>query len=168
MSLKEYTAALTEKQRFNLAIELIEQLLPIWNDFSSNKKNLEYVDTVVAMYHSVDKEIIERTTKLAKKWIDNESDKKELQRLNNWFSDPIVALQDFDWEIPENIQLIFYSAHNLLGKLNGETKTIFGDEQLYLAINQAIDSIIKSGLMTENEIKELMEKHKAPNKSYKS
>ncbi|MGB0870596.1 MAG: hypothetical protein ACPGSD_13445 [Flavobacteriales bacterium] len=162
MSLKKYTASLTEKHRFGFAIELIEKLLPIWNDFSKIKKNLEYIDTVVVMYHVVDKNIIERTIKLAKKWIDNEFDHKEHQSLNSCFSDPIVALQDLDWEIPENIQLIFYSAYNLLIKLNGETKTIFGDEQLHLVINQAIDSIFLSELMTENELREFMVERNAP------
>jgi hypothetical protein len=164
MGLKEYTESLTENNRIHLAIKLIERLLPVWNEFSNNRKNLEYVDTVVGMAHSVDKEIIQLTVNLAKKWINGDADNFEKTKLNEWYSDPIVALQDLDWEIPENIQLIFYSAYNLLGKFNGETKTIFGDEQLYLVINQAVDAILKSNLMTDRDINELLNKHKAPNK----
>lgn len=167
MGLKEYTESLTENKRILLAVELIERLLPIWNEFSNKRKNIEYVDTVVGMAHSVDKKIIELTINLVKKWINGDVDNLEKALLNEWYSDPIVALQDLDWEIPENIQLIFYSAHNLLGKINGETKTIFGDEQLYLVINQSIDAILKSGLMSDNQIKELLEKYKAPNNAKK-
>jgi len=163
MSLKEYTKSITETKRILLAIELIERLLPIWNEFSNKRKNLEYIDTVVGMDHSVDKEIISRIINLSKNWISGDLDKKEQAKLNEWYSDPIVAMQDLDWEIPENIQLIFYSGYNLLRKINGETKTIFGDEQLYLVINQAIDAILKSNLLSKNEINEILKKHKAPN-----
>lgn len=164
MALKEYIETLSEDKRIDLAIELLELGLPIWNEYSSKKQKLEYVDTVVGMAHSVDREIINRVLDTSKRWKNKGVISKDLEQLNVDFDDPIVALQDLDWEIPENIQLIFYSAYNLVGKMNGETKTLFGDEQLYLVINQIVDGLTKSGNFSFDQINSIISKYKAPNK----
>ncbi len=152
MTLKELIAELPEQNKMLLAIEFLEKLLPVWENFSADYRNLQYVDSVVGLTHNVDSQIVKRTMSFAKDWINGKIDKKLQAKLTEQYVDPIVSLQDLDWEIPENIRLIFYASYNLLGKINGEKETIFHEDQMYLVLNQAIDAILKSNLMTKEEI----------------
>ncbi len=160
MDLNEYIEILPEKKAINLSIKLLEILLPEWEKFAKKPQNLSYFDTVVGLQHKVDKKIIHKTILISKNWLKNSNSKLELEKLLETYVEPIVALQDEDWIIPQNIKLIFYSAYNLMCKLNGETKTIFGENQTYLTVNQAIDAILKSKILSEYQIFEILEKHK--------
>lgn len=156
MPLDSFVASLTETQRYRIAIDLIERLYPVWDEFAHNQSNLEYIDTVVGMEHSVDKDIVKRTVLLAKNWMDGRCDKMELELINDMYTDPIISLQDEDWEIDHTIELIFYSVYNLMRKVNGVEKSLFGEEQLYLVINQAADALLQSNSMTVDEINSLL------------
>jgi hypothetical protein len=160
MDLNEYIEILPEKKAINLSIKLLEILLPEWEKFAKKPQNLSYFDTVVGLQHKVDKKIIHKTILISKNWLKNSNSKLEIEKLLENYVEPIVALQDEDWIIPQNIKLIFYSAYNLMCKLNGETETIFGENQTYLTVNQAIDAILKSKILSENQIFEILEKHK--------
>jgi len=160
MGLKEFTVTLNEEKRFELSIKLIKLGLPIWNEYAIKKKRLEYVDTVVGMHHKVDRKIITRVLETADNLKKKKSIQNELQKLKDDFNDPIVALQDLDWKIPKHIELIFYSAYNLTEKMNGKSKTSFGDEQLYLVINQICNGLSTSKKINFNQINEILKKFK--------
>lgn len=156
MGLKEFVETLDEIKQYKLALELTEKTLQIWNDYARSNK-LEYEDTVVGMHHTVERDILSRTLQTIKKELGNpKSQTAQLLQLTEEFRDPIVAMQDLDWELPYPVEMTFYSIRNLLDKLNGQNTTVFGDSQIYLVINQAIDALEKSGILTEKQILELL------------
>ena len=87
-------------------------------------------------------------------------DKKKLFDLNNQFLDPIIAIEDDDWKLPDDVLKIFYAVYNLIEAFSGRDKTVFGDSSIYISINQAIDSLETSKTLTEEEIKEILDKYK--------
>ena len=160
MTLEEFIESLDEKRQYELAIELTKKALPIWDAYAISNK-LEYVDTVVGMHHTVQKYILLRTLDTVQKEILNpNTQKKKIKQLREEFSDPIVAMQDLDWELPYCVERVFYSIRNLLDKLSGQNITVFDESQIYVVINQAIDALYKEKILTENEIKEILNKYK--------
>ena len=140
MTLEKRIEKLPEKRQLELAIKFLEIGLPIWTEFAKNNR-LEYTDTVVGMHHVIDYKIVEKAIELAKKTIDENFKKHKVSILQEEYLEPITALQDLDWEIPEEPKLVFYSAHNLVEKLAGKEKTVFNELTIYVSINQSIDAI---------------------------
>jgi hypothetical protein len=158
MALNEYMAKLTDKVRYEVVIELLTLSLPIWEKYVDKVKVLEYTDTVVGMHHKVDHKIIEESIELSKSKLTQSLDSKRLKKIQDDFSDPVVALQDLDWELPYCEESIFYAAYNLIEKLSGKEKSTFDDELLYLVSNQTIDALTKAELYSFDEIKNTLKK----------
>ena len=156
MTLKEFIESLEEQKQYKLALILTERALCIWNNYTELNKP-EYRDSVVGMYHAVRKDILFRTLETIKKELANPKTQREhIDRLREEFSDPIVAMQDLDWELPYPVERIFYAIRNFLDKLNGQDTTVFGEPQIYTVINQAIDALETAEILTEAEIKALL------------
>ena len=161
MSLKDFLSAISEKNQYGLSIKFLKLGLPIWDNFTSKSKNLEYIDTVVGMHHKVSKKIIQRAMDIATKTINRPNSRtKKLIELKEEFIDPIVALQALDWEIPKSAQLIFYSAYNLVESLTGRKATFNGDSIIFISINQSIDAITREKIKTFEDINNLLKENK--------
>lgn len=80
--------------------------------------------------------------------------------MSRQFRDPIVALQDLDWELPNEVERTFYAVHNLLDSLLGKEKTVVNEATIYVTINQAIEALESSNLLTEKEIREILYENK--------
>ncbi len=161
MTLQEYTDSLPKDKQFDLALRLIKLSLPVWNSYAEKNK-LSYRDTVVGLTHSVDKKLLQNAIDTVgeylhlnklKKFIDG---KKELLELRRQFDDPIVALQDTDWELPDEVQKIFYAVYNLIDTLVGKEQTVFGDSTIYVSINQVLNALQTSKMLTVDEIKVIL------------
>jgi len=124
--------------------------MPVWERYSEKIK-FTYRDSVVWEKHTVDKGIISKVIR------DVESQSVNQEKLYNEFTDPVVALQDEDWRLPESAEKIFYSAYNLICALVEKDKS---SEYFYLSINQAIDVIDAEKVLSEDEIKEILEENK--------
>ena len=160
MTLKELISTLEESSQYDLALTLTNKTLPIWDSYAKTNK-LEYVDTVVGMHHKVEKDILSRTLSTIKQELLNpKTQHRKIEQLREEFSDPIVAMQDLDWELPPPVELTFYATRNLLDKINGEEMTVFDEPQIYVVINQAIDALSQSKVMSDTEIKDLLKKYK--------
>jgi hypothetical protein len=72
------------------------------------------------------------------------------------FDDPIIALQDTDWELPNEVQKTFYAVYNLIDTLMGKKKTVFEESSIYVSINQAIDALETSKTLTFDEINKIL------------
>lgn len=158
MALDKYFSKLKEKHRYEVVIELLTLALPIWNDYINKVKVLEYRDTVVGMYYSVEITIIEKTIELAKSKLNNNLNSNDLLYIKSEYSDPIVALQDLDWELPYSVECIFYAAYNLIEKISGKKKSYSGDELLYLVSNQTIDALTYEKLYSFEDINNILMK----------
>lgn len=156
MTLQKYIESLPEKTQIILAIKLIKLALPLWENYAY-KNDLFYRDTVVGLPHSVDKKLLETTIDTIEKYQESNKLKKtstgkgELLRLRSLFDDPVVALQDNDWDLPDEIRLIFYSVYNLID-------TFLGNDQssMYVSINQSVDALETSKVLTSDEIRKML------------
>ncbi|MEI6852547.1 MAG: hypothetical protein WCL06_06870 [Bacteroidota bacterium] len=162
MNLQEYCDSLPKDKIIDLAIRLAKAGLAVWDKYTADNP-LTYTDSIVAMHHKVDKAILSDTLtdietytssgKLAR--ILGSKDLLAGRLLE--FRDPIVSLQDADWELPYEVECIFYSVYNLLRAVTGEKQTAFDDESIiYVAINQAIDAMDTAKLKTEEEIRSIL------------
>jgi len=79
-----------------------------------------------------------------------------LFKLRERFDDPIVALQDRDWKLPDEVQKTFYSVFNLLEACLGNLESSFGELTIYISINQAVDALDISKIVTPEEIKDML------------
>jgi hypothetical protein len=161
MTLEEHVDNLPKDKRFDIAIRLTRSALPAWDKYAE-KNELTYRDTVVGLQHSVNKALLKNTIDAVEKYISTNIIGKAIIKnttllsLSRQFSDHILALQDLDWELPNEIERIFYSVYNLLDSALGKEKTVFNETTIYVTINQAIDALSSSKLMTEAEIREIL------------
>lgn len=160
MPLDKIVSNLSNKHQLELAVVLIEKALVIWDEYCIGGK-LDYIDTVVGMHHEVKPDLPARSLALAKKELQHPGTQAaEIKALNDEFIEPIVAMQDDDWEMPDAVEKVFYAAYNLNEFLNGLTTTTFAESQIYLVINQAIDALLTKEIMTLAEINNLIAQYK--------
>jgi hypothetical protein len=156
LTLQKYTDNLPKDKQFDLAIRLTKLALPIWDNYA-NKNALTYRDTVVGLIHSVDRHLLSNTIDTVEEHLHlNKSDNK-LSNIRRQYDDPVVALQDTDWELPDEVQATFYSVYNLLDACLGKVRTTFEELTIYVSINQAADALMKSKMMTVDEINNILD-----------
>ncbi|HEV7424358.1 MAG TPA: hypothetical protein VGO21_04175, partial [Candidatus Paceibacterota bacterium] len=73
------------------------------------------------------------------------------------FDDPIVALQDTDWQLPDEVQKTFYAVYNLIDTLLVKEKTVFDESTIYVSINQAADALETSKTLTFYDINQILD-----------
>ena len=161
MTLQEYVDSLPKGKQFALALRLTKLALPIWAKYSE-ENTLTYRDTVVGLTHRVDKELLQNTIEAVEtylslsKWEKFRDGRRALLKLRVQFDDPVVALQDADWELPDEVLKAFYAVCNLIDAVIGEDQTTFGDTTIYVSINQAADALENSKALKFDQIHELI------------
>jgi hypothetical protein len=157
MTLEEYIEGIPNDKQFRIAVELTKCALPIWDRYAEKHK-LTYRDSVTGLSHHVDKNLLRDTIDaietLSKKGNTERKNEEEdiLGEQSDKFEDPIVALQDSDWELPDEVEKIFYSVYNLTEFMIGNEETVFDEPTIFVAINQAADALITNKIMTFHEI----------------
>lgn len=152
MTLEAYILSLDEGRRLAAAVHFCALALPIWETYSEGNA-LRYVDTVVGMQHFVDPGLLQQVLDLARG-----RPEPGLAALEAGFLDPIVALQDDDWDLPEEVRLTFYAHYNLLEHLAGRHVSMFGEASLYVAVNQAADALDKASRMDFARMRQELER----------
>lgn len=161
MTIQEHIESLSIDKQFKLAIRLLNLAVPIWHNYAENG-NLHYRDSVVGLQHSVDKNLLTNTLRLVGKYCSANLNQKllakddELLGLKMLFSDPIIALQDDDWNLPKDVENVFYGIYNILNAALGEEVTMFGESTIYISINQALTALDFSGQIATEELKAMM------------
>jgi hypothetical protein len=146
---------------YDLAFRLIDAALPIWKDYAFKKRRLTYRDTIAGLVHHVDRDLLENTLNSCRSLTDAISEDSlkvamsKLYRYETCFEDPIIAIQDSDWNLPEAVECVFYSVYNLLRSVLGKVESTFGESSLYVSINQASNALILSKRMSPEAIAEL-------------
>jgi hypothetical protein len=165
MTLKEHITLLPKDKQFDIAIRLIKQALPIWDEYVGETE-LSYRDSVVGLWHRVDKGLLKNTTDKVELYFSSAGIKKFIIKiifllpLYRRYREPIVALQDNDWELPSEVERLFFAVYNLLDATLERERTSFSEETIYVAINQAIDALSSSKTITDDGIREIVEKTK--------
>jgi len=116
-----------EKKEFHL--DACQFSLDQWDKFwKNNDAHMRYTDSVAGIEHVVDFELPLKAY-LAVKF--NHYD----GLIEKEYREPIVALQDYDWNPPADIQMAYYSIYNLYQKYSGLEEI---DD--WLIINQSLSS----------------------------
>jgi hypothetical protein len=157
MTLQEFIETLDEGQQNALALIFCEKTLAIWDAFSE-VNSLEYTETVIGTHHTVSSDILARTVECIKAEMRLKGSQSEIiNSLKSEFKDPVVALQDSDWELPKPVELSFFCFKNFLDRMDGQTTTVFNEPQIFVVINQAIEALMLFNAITEREIADIFE-----------
>jgi hypothetical protein len=160
-TLEELMQGLPIRRQLEAAVHFAALGLPIWEEFAAQDA-LTYIDGVVGVQHTISATLPARVHAIAQRHLagdpslDSEEGQATLKVLKHEFIEPIVALQDDDWDLPEPVKLIFYAHSNLLEHLSGAVESVFGESLLYVTVNQAVDGIEKSGKMTMAQLREVL------------
>lgn len=112
MTLEKYIENLPKEKQYQIAIRLARLGRPIWDEYAK-KNELTYRVTVVGLQHSVDKKILANTITVVEKYISTNWLNKKIIKYSTFlplygeFSDPVIALQDLDWELLKEVERIF-------------------------------------------------------------
>ena len=154
MSLQNQLAALPLDQQIRVALHFARLALPIWEKYAATPSQLEYVDSVVGMSHVVDPELLRKSLTA----VEHEALPEKINALHKLFLDPVVSLQDWDWELPYAVERIFYAVYNLLKAVMGEEKSMLGESLTYVSVNQAVDALLKAKVLDREGIAAELEK----------
>src|SRR5258706_4102371 len=161
MTLQEFCDTLSENKQIELAVNLIKHILPVWDNYAQ-QNSLSYRDTVAGLTHSVPKQLLTAAMNEVEAYLAGPKllrrlkRKDKLLKLYSYFSDPIIALHDTDWELPQAVEKTFYSVYNLTGSIVDKKKMVFDESAIYVSINQAIHAIQLSSVLSENQIQEII------------
>jgi len=161
MTLEEHIKDLSEDKQFAIAINMIKLALPIWDKYAEQNE-LTYYDSVVGLKHEVERDLLKETVAEVEKHFSTSKTAIASRKSSNLlyfseqFTDPIVALQDTDWELPKEVEKIFYAVHNLLDAAIGQDMTVFNEATIYVSINQATDALQIAKTITEESIREIL------------
>ncbi len=158
-TLKDLIGGLPEDRQLTLAVHFCRLGLPIWEAFALDVKARDYYDGVVGMHHVISETLLARALATAQAAL-NQTDYSStvagieaIRSIAHEFVEPIVALQDDDWELPDAVKLIFYAHSNLVEHLSGKRVFSGGETALYVSVNQAIDALETSGRLTMEQIR---------------
>lgn len=125
--------ALTMAQQKAVEIRLCRHALKNWESYCAQQnpeqQPLTYFDTVVGMIHQVEVD-------LPRKALAEVEQEQVQSKLYSAYNEPIVALQDQDWELPEYAEYAYYALYNLWRKYMLKQRL-----DPLLILNQALASI---------------------------
>ena len=165
MSLQKHIDALSKRAQFKLAIRLARIAMPIWENYTE-KNRLFYIDSVVGLTHSIDKRLLQNTISAIEIYLYQNgfmrfiSGKSDLIKLRREFDEPVSALQDMDWELPDLVAKTFYGIYNMIDSLIGKERTVFNEPTIYVAVNQLADALESSKLLTFDELNQILKEIK--------
>lgn len=133
---KEFLVLSEPKKRF-VQFELCRNALEILNNYFEQTGEINYVESVVGSFQTVDSKLPSDAFESAQKG-------ENLHDTNYRYAEPIAALQDDDLSFPGNITLGFYSIYNLFEKYVGNRNI---DD--WLIVNQALSAEIEEEQWTE-------------------
>jgi len=152
--MKDWINNLPTDKKIALAIQFAKLALPIWDKYALKKK-LTYRDSIVGIKHTIEKNLLLNTITAVESYLVS-NDKHTLLQLYSSFQEPIVALQDDDWELPNEVCKTFYSVYNLLKGVLENKENTFGEESLYVCVNQAIEATDTAKLLSIEVIKTML------------
>jgi hypothetical protein len=127
--LAEEFFALPADRRRRVHLELCRGALEVWTRYCRERPRIEYTDSVVGLGHVLDAALPGEALRTVELGADPADVKAR-------YGEPIVALQDDDLELPEEIEFAYYAIHNLFLRY-GLAEPI--DD--WLIVNQAVSAL---------------------------
>lgn len=108
-NLNEIFQSLANDQKRLVHLELCRNALRIWQEYTNQFENIDYVESIVGTYQIVDKSL----PKDAFEAVVRGHDEKKI----DWrYAEPISAMQDDDLEFPDHIEFAYYAIYNIFNK----------------------------------------------------
>lgn len=101
--------SLADDQKRLVQLELCQNALRIWQEYSSQFEKIDYVEGIVGTYQIVDKY-------LPKDAFDAVVRGRDEKKIDWRYAEPISAMQDDDLEFPDHIEFAYYAIYNLFNK----------------------------------------------------
>ena len=120
--------ALDGSRRRAVQLALCRHALGVWEAYLRRHGPVEYIDSVVGLYHSVD-------SALPRDALASVEAGAERADVSHRYLEPIAALQDDDLELPGQIELAYYAIYNLYR--SGIEGAAIDD---WLVVNQALSA----------------------------
>lgn len=98
--------ALDRSNRRMVQLALCRHALGVWEAYLRRHGPVEYVDSVVGLYHCVDSALPRDAMSSVEAGVDRAD-------VSHRYLEPVAALQDDDLELPGHIELAFYAIYNL-------------------------------------------------------
>ena len=103
--------ALPEYRRFEALRLACADALEVWRRYRKDGKPLEYRDGVVGMRHTVDDRLPERALDEIDRYLRGQP--VDPTATDTEYSEPIVAMQDDDLDVPRPVAQAYYAVYNL-------------------------------------------------------
>ncbi|MCP4441128.1 MAG: hypothetical protein GY810_19560 [Aureispira sp.] len=134
----------------------IEWALPIWEKLVAKyPKKLRYWSFLFT-HHKVKADLPQRTLNLAKTILSQTTTdinigatQAQLDELYTEYMEPIIALQDDDWDLPDAALWAFYGSYNLCRALK-QGDYYAGESLFYVSRNQGLSALDSAGLIEIN------------------
>lgn len=98
--------ALDKPRQRAVQLALCRHALGVWETYIQREGPIEYVDSVVGMYHCVDSVLPRDALASVEVGVDRAGVARR-------YLEPLAALQDDDLELPGHIELAYYAIYNL-------------------------------------------------------
>ena len=129
--------ALSAEAQIDALVLAAEPALVAWTTWAVREKP-EYTDSVVGMHHVVDIDL----PACALEDVRRRHEEPDPSAVQQAYVEPIVAIQDCDWEMPNHLELGYYGIYNLHRLVFEPQDTVTAT----LVLNQAL-----SGTLVEND-----------------
>ena len=143
--------------QLTIAIKLINLGIPVWDEYYKTNK-IEYIDSVVGLYHKTKKSLPSRIINTSRKLLKEKNKlrifyyKFKIRRLYKEILEPSVALIDDDFTLPENVYSFFKGVYYLNDSLVKLNKSEQYQTSLELSIKNSIETLIEANLKSKEEI----------------
>lgn len=131
-SLLERFHALPTELRKQIQLDLCTRAFHLWLEYCRTRDSLIYVETVCGTQQMIDRLLPEDAIRCVVQH-------KDALKVRERYREPICALQDCDLELPDDVELAYYSIYNLFRKY------VLGDPiDDWLIVNQSLSAHGKS------------------------
>jgi len=157
MSLQNFVSKLDDRQQIKLAVKLLDLAKETWLNFTDDPSKLLYAISAIGVLEDVDRQLITRAILIARQeLISKNSRAEEIDAISKEFRIHVAAIRDEDWIIPHEIELILYSASNLIEGINSTKTNAQGESLIYVSINQSADALMKNRLKSVEQLNNLL------------
>ena len=149
--------------QLQLAIELAEKALPVWEQYAA-KGILVYKENANESGYHVNKDLLYNSLTYLKSnftllTTPGKMVLTGLTKYQNEFIGPVMALADGYWKLPYAVKKVFYAVYQILkGILNYNEQEVNFD--FSHSITDSLDAIDIADLLTEKQVREILEPYK--------
>lgn len=154
--------ALDNFDQLQLALALIQKVLPVWEKYS-NTQEIMYRNSTRESVTIIEIRLLQKAIDeiiLQSQMLLPACDNKKINQYYYHFVGPVIALQDGNWTPPYQIKKIFLAVYNVLKSIVEQNNPASLENGLAISINQSLDCMDISKLYNREEITAFLKVYK--------